>query len=380
MPDLPTVDPSTVTDEDGVIAMDADRSGGVRGAALDPWAAWTDAHGIFGLMAAAVLAPSPHNTQPWRFSTGPTWLQIYADDGRVMPTVDPYRRERTIALGAAIENVLVAAPAKGLRATVTMFPEGPDSDLAARIDVTAGHVELTPLAEAISARHTNRGPYRSATVEPSLLAELTALAGEAGPRLRWVVDAGPRQALGELLVDAAQAVAEDEAMSRDGYDWFRSSAAADVHRDGLTVDGQGLAAPVRAAAKLVPSLTSRSVADATWVKQTRTVHTRTAAAYGVVLVDDPYDRPQQLAGGRLVQRVHLAATAKGLALQHMNQITERIDRDRRSGLPGGFSARLARILGDDAPEVLCLFRVGWPSRPGRRSPRRAAHQVVTRDS
>ena len=99
------------------------------------------------------------------------------------------------------------------------------------------------------------------------------------------------------MIDAAQAVVDDEAMSRDGYSWFRSSTSqADAHRDGLTVDGQGLAAPVRAVAKLVPRLTSRSVADATWVKQTRNVHTRTAAAYGVVLVDDPYDRAQQLAG------------------------------------------------------------------------------------
>jgi hypothetical protein len=47
--------------------------------------------------------------------------------------------------------------------------------------------------------------------------------------------------------------------------------------------------------------------------------------------------------GRLLQRVHLAATANGLALQHMNQITERVDREASLGKPATFAPRLDAV-------------------------------------
>ena len=60
----------------------------------------------------------------------------------------------------------------------------------------------------------------------------------------------------------------------------------------------------------------------------RDTDTKTAAAYGIVVVDDVRDPALQFAGGRLLERAHLHATALGLGFQHMNPVTERIDRAR----------------------------------------------------
>ena len=66
-------------------------------------------------------------------------------------------------------------------------------------------------------------------------------------------------------------------------------------------------------AKLAPA-SSREAGDAFWLDQTLTVHTRTAAAYGVITATDVAAPEQRLMGGRLLQRIHLAATTEGIAL------------------------------------------------------------------
>jgi ribosomal protein L30/L7E len=127
-------------------------------------------------------------------------------------------------------------------------------------------------------------------------------------------------------------------------------------------------------AKLLPA-SSRTTGDAFWLEQTRTVHTATAAAYGVLTVTDATQVESRLRGGTVLQRIHLAATAQGLGLQHMNQVTEAIDRQSVKGMPATFAPRFARLLGD-AAQPLVTFRVGVPVRSARPSPRRRLADVT----
>jgi len=177
------------------------------------------------------------------------------------------------------------------------------------------------------------------------MVDLTGLPGIA---VHWVTEDDDKARLGRLMVDAAVAITGDRQQSEDSFAWFRSSND-DVqrHRDGLTLDAQGMSPVIATLAKLLPA-SSRSAGDRFWVTQTRKVHTKTAAAYGVVIATDAHDITTQLVGGRLLQRVHLSATHEGLALHHMNQITERIDRESRIGQPQELARRFAGLLPDGA--------------------------------
>jgi len=245
----------------------------------------------------------------------------------------------------------------------------------AHVALSAAAAASSPHYDAIGDRHTNRGPYDGRLIPAEMLGALVDLTGLPGLAVEWITDPAPRAAMGELLIDAAEALIADEQQSKDGFVWFRSSND-DVqrYRDGLVLDGQGVSPLVLGIAKLLPA-SSRTAGDQFWVEQTRTVHTATAAGYGVITTAALDDRSTQLTAGRLLQRIHLAATSQGIALQHMNQITERIDRERTTGAAPTFAPRFAAMLPPGA-EPLLTFRVGYPQRAGRPTPRRSAAEVT----
>ena len=348
------------------------------GPAYAPWARWREAPGPLGAVACAVLAASPHNTQPWVFEVGASSVDLFVDAARTTGSVDPLGREQRIGLGCALENLALGCEARGLRPLVTLLPDGADADRVAHVELAPGTGPApspSPLYDAIGRRHTNRGPYEPRPVPAEDLAALVDLDGLSGLAVHWVVDPAPRAALSQLLVDAAVALTADVEQSTDGFVWFRGTHdEIQRHRDGLVLDGQGLSPLLLGLAKLLPA-SSRTDGDSFWVSQTRTVHTATAAAYGVITTATPDDRTVQLEAGRLLQRVHLGATSTGLALHHMNQVTERIDRESTTGATPTFGPRFAELLPPGARPLL-TFRVGYPVRDARPTPRRPAQAVI----
>jgi hypothetical protein len=347
------------------------------GTAYDAWTNWQADRTSLGAVAAAILAANPHNTQPWIFHVTADRIDLFADSARRAGTLDALDREHHIGLGCALENLVLAATARGYRTEVTLFPDRADSTHIASVALTTGTPEVSGVHDAIGDRHSNRGPYTSTVVESDVLDGLTAVSdGLDGVGVSWFTTPQDKAALGALILDATQAIVDDEQQSKDSFAWFRNDRdQIDTHMDGLTLDAQGLSPLVLAVAKILPA-TSRAAGDSFWLDQTRNVHTATAAAYGVITVANPDDRAVQVIGGRLLQRIHLAATVQRLGFQHLNQITERIDRDASLSQPSTFGPEMDSLLAQPGQHVLSTFRIGHPVRAGRLSPRRPVSRVT----
>ncbi len=71
----------------------------------------------------AALAPSGHNTQPWRLRIRAGRLDILPDLSRRTPIVDPDDHHLFVSLGCAAENLALAAGARGYPGQVSFNPE-----------------------------------------------------------------------------------------------------------------------------------------------------------------------------------------------------------------------------------------------------------------
>jgi hypothetical protein len=345
-----------------------------RGPAFDPLRSWPDLRGPEAIVGAAILAANAHNSQPWAFGISADRVDVYADRTRSTGANDPLLRELDVSLGCALENMVLAARANGYAPRVTLDPHG-GSELVAAVHLVAGPVVRERLFESIGSRRSNRSAYTADPVAKASLAAMGSLADDAvAPAgLRWLDSDADRSAFADLLVEATRAHNADDEQSQDSFAWWRSSwDDVQAHRDGLNIDGVGLPPMIRTLGKILPA-SDRASADATFLDRTR-VQATSAAAFGLVLVDDPGLLRDRLAGGRLLQRAHLWASANGLGFQHMNQVTERIDRDHELGRPSPFEAPLDALAG--SRPVLGAFRVGTPTVPSLPSPRRGLEEVL----
>src|SRR4029450_1460977 len=84
----------------------------------------------------AGLAPSIHNTQPWRWRVEGSTLELRAERSRQLGITDPSGRMLAISCGTALHQARVALAAAGWTAEVDRVPDRADPDLLARATVT----------------------------------------------------------------------------------------------------------------------------------------------------------------------------------------------------------------------------------------------------
>jgi hypothetical protein len=361
-----------------------------QGPAYEPWKDWQkDASaGPLVLVRSAILAASPHNTQPWLFRVSSSSIELYADTTRNAGALDPYRREQHIALGCALENLMLAAGANGYNASASLLSGTLDRDsgdrdpddkvqLVARVELAPGTPQNNELYNAIPNRHTNRNPYDpKRAVPPEFMELLRQLSDEESDvKLFLIAAEADRKRIAEIISAANNVLYADPEVQRGSERWIRIRwSSVQKYRDGLTIDAAGLPPMTAAVAKFVPSSVLRWMASAKEDPYRKLL--QTPAMFGIIAVRARYDQQQCLRAGRVWQRAHLLATSHGLAARPANEVVEMVDHERKLGQEPRHEKLLAGLTGDITWQPTFMFYMGYSTRPANASPRRSAQEVV----
>jgi hypothetical protein len=199
-------------------------------------------------LAFAILAPNPHNLQPWQVAlTGANEMTVFCELARRLPATDPFDRQLTIGFGAFLELLRMAAAEDGIVLRMTTFPDGtPGRRLDARpvarlrFEPAAGTAP-DPLFRHVLARRTNRARYdMTRPVEAATLASLTG-AARPGAQVGATTAPGLTDALRDLVWRAFRTEALTHEPHMESVNVMRMGRAAVIaNPDGISLDAPEL--------------------------------------------------------------------------------------------------------------------------------------------
>jgi nitroreductase len=305
------------------------------------------------LIGAAVLAPNHWNNQPWLFEVDGASIRLVADATRALPVTDPDQKSMMISLGAALENLLVAARAYGLRPKVSYFPHQGAGGVVADVTWSGGDARRDRhMFAAIPERRTNRREYDGRGIIMQNRAQLTAQVQE-GFRLHWLDDRETLNAIADVARDAVASRIRDPRAQGELYSWMRFGDQAARRGDGVTVDAleYGGFSNWLAGRYFNPNSWFLKFGAHSGGKQARSLIRSSGAL--ALLTAAPGGPSQWVLGGQAYERLALKATQLGIAHQPINAPIE-LERHRHE-----IMARFGAV-GEDP---LMLVRLGHAKRP-----------------
>jgi hypothetical protein len=318
---------------------------------------------IFFLLGYAILAPSSHNTQPWKFLVTDDGIAVYADYSRRLPVADPGNRELIMSVGAAIMNLRVAAAHFGFSCIVEHNRSG-DSEgplaflrLSPQEELSAPERKLDRLFAAITRRHTNRHPFLMARVPDQVIATLDEFSGSSPASVFISRDGAFNQRVADLIASADVVQLADPSFRKELAEWMRPNHTR--RPDGMT----GASFGVNDLVSLVGPWATKTF-DLGRLRAARDKNLCLEAPALIVLSSED-ELLQWLEVGQLLERILLTLTRNAVQTSFFNMLIE---------LPDTRVA-LRQMLGIQSWPQL-LLRIGYSLEEPALSPRRAVEECM----
>lgn len=305
------------------------------------------------LLNYAVLAPSLHNTQPWKFTVRGSEIRVLADLTRQLKVADVDARELYMSVGCALENLLIAAVHFGLSTSVTYFPDPKDEVWVATVTFketsSTGSLIDAELFHAIPLRHTNRQIYANKPLNDRDVQRLRDCLTESDLALQLTGDKEVKKQVDALVISAD----------------ITQFADPDYREELTTWIGQGefgyrwlIARVGQLATTYLASHHKPTKPDADVVLN---------APMLALLSATGNDRLAQVQSGQAFERIALHATTLNIGIQPLSQILQ----------VGELKPELSKLFSGAAPYPQIAFRLGYTDVAQDATSRKQLSSVIT---
>jgi hypothetical protein len=333
-------------------------------AALEGWSAPRAMDDIrLAVLSYALLAPNPHNKQPWIVDLRRQGrIELYVDPERLLPETDPFYRQIHIGQGTFLESLHLAAAHFGYRADIEYFPAGMYGNtvlehrpVAAIELVGVTTRERDSLFDAILRRQSNRRVFLDRPLSQQQIDGIRSALPASLPDFSFglTLDAAQRSGLTEFATEAMRIEVADNKRIAESVAMFRfSDDELAAHRDGFGVPQMG-AEGVRKylIENVLISRKSFLAPDSSFGEQSAggsRKQAASAAGFGW-LVSKNNTRLDQIVAGRIYNRINLMATAQGVAIHPMSQILQEY------ADVAALQQQFKRYLGIPEPQTIQMF-------------------------
>ena len=275
-------------------------------------------------LAYALLAPNPHNRQPWIVDLREAGaITFYCDRERLLPETDPFSRQITVGCGAFLELLRMAAADMGFRAEVISFPGGvwPEGQIGdapiCRVSFVADReIKRDPLFAHVLKRRTNRQAFALTEVPRSAAMEIGDAMRDLPVRYDWTGEGTRLIGLREIAQRAWAIEVKKDSTYLESVKLFRITGSEIAqNRDGLSFHG-----PMFWWLNKLGLFSRETAMDPFARNQALTlIETQLKTPAFGWIVTSANDRQSQLVAGAAYVRANLKATALRFAMQPLSQ-------------------------------------------------------------
>jgi len=269
------------------------------------------------LIKAASLAPSADNMQPWEFRKQDNAIEVFVAKPRVLPT-DVIGMFAWVGVGAAIQNIVVAAASRGFVSMVEYNPIKKLNELATVIRFSQGNADAH-LAEWIALRNTNRSPFEAMPLSQAVISKLTQSIKGLNGGVHWTTEASGLERMAKMDANSTYIRLEHKPLHDELFDILRFTRKdIEASRFGLTFES--LEVPrfaVVFARQLQYWSVNRIISNLGFgrlvAKQLSNKLKKTGAL--CLITAKRRDPVAYMEAGRAMEQLWLAATSEGLSIQ-----------------------------------------------------------------